>query len=85
MTYLQESHMTTITPASIADRALILGAALDQWAARDDTGAEPEVREAANTAMAEIDAMLRDLHAMRSRLVGEMRDSDDAAAALLAG
>ncbi len=38
---------------------------------------EPEVRRAANTAMGAIDAMLRELHALRSRLVGEIRESDD--------
>jgi hypothetical protein len=36
---------------------------------------------AANTAIVQIDAMLRELHAMRSRLVGEIRASDDARAA----
>jgi hypothetical protein len=55
----------------------VLGVALAQWAARDDTKAEPEVRRAANTAMDAIDAMLRELHALRSRLVGEIRESDD--------
>jgi hypothetical protein len=38
------------------------------------------VREAANTAMDIIDGMLADLHAVRSRLVGEIRESDDTAA-----
>jgi hypothetical protein len=59
----------------------VLGVALAQWAARDDTKAEPEVRRAANTAMDAIDAMLRELHALRSRLVGEIRESDDIGAA----
>ena len=36
----------------------ILGVALAQWAARDDSKAEPEIRQAANTAMDAIDAMI---------------------------
>ena len=40
----------------------VLGVALAQWAARDDTRAEPEVRRAANTAMDAIDAMIAELH-----------------------
>ena len=39
------------------------------------------MRRAANTAMDAIDGMLAELHKMRSRLVGEIRDSDDARAA----
>jgi hypothetical protein len=54
---------------------------LDLWATRDDTQPQPEIRRAANTAMDAIDAMLRELYAMRSRLVGEIRASDDAAGA----
>ena len=46
----------------------VLGVALAQWMARDDTRAEPEVRRAANTAMDMIDAMLAELHLLRSRL-----------------
>jgi hypothetical protein len=59
--------------------AALLAVALAQWEGRDDTKAEPEVREAANTAMEAIDAMLRDLHLMRARLITEIRASDDAA------
>jgi hypothetical protein len=58
-----------------------LGVALAQWMARDDTWAEPEVRRAASTAMNAIDAMLAELHALRARLVSEIRASDDATAA----
>ena len=57
-----------------------LGVALAQWLAREDTKAEPDARRAANTAMDEIDAMLRELHELRSRLVGEIRASDDLSA-----
>jgi hypothetical protein len=59
----------------------VLGVALAQWMARDDSKAEPDVRQAANTAMEEIDAMLAQLHALRARLVSEIRASDDATAA----
>lgn len=58
----------------------VLGVALAQWMARDDTKAEPEVRRAANTAMHAIDAMLAEIHQLRSRLSGEIRVSDDLAA-----
>jgi hypothetical protein len=84
--------MTTATTAIEADRQPydvyarledpmgVLSIALGQWEDRDDTKPQPEVRRAANTAMDEIDRMLRELRAMRSRLVGEIRTSDDAAA-----
>ncbi len=55
----------------------VLGVALAQWMARDDSRAEPEVRRAANTAMDMVDAMLAEIHLLRSRLVGEIRASDD--------
>jgi hypothetical protein len=42
-----------------------------------DSKPQPDVRRAANTAMDAIDAMLAALHAMRSRLVGEIRQTDD--------
>ena len=63
------------------DQIAILGVALARWAERDDTTAQPEVRQAANTAMDAIDAMLARLYAARSALVTEIRQSDDAAAA----
>ena len=56
----------------------VLGVALAQWMARDDSKAQPAIRQAANTAMDEIDAMLRELHTLRGQLVSEIRDSDDA-------
>jgi len=55
-----------------------LDAALAQWEGRDDTKAQPEIRRAANTAMDAIDAMVADLYQMKSRLVTEVRASDDA-------
>ena len=58
----------------------VLGVALAQWMARDDTRAQAEVRRAANTAMDAIDAMLAEIHRLRARLVTEIRVSDQAAA-----
>jgi hypothetical protein len=55
----------------------VLAVALAQWAARDDTKAHAEEHRAANTAMDAIDAMLRELHALRARLVSEIRADDD--------
>ncbi|HTX28833.1 MAG TPA: hypothetical protein VME19_17655 [Streptosporangiaceae bacterium] len=58
----------------------VLGVALAQWMARDDSKADPDARRAANTAMDAIDAMLTELHQLRARLVSEIRASDDASA-----
>ena len=58
----------------------VLGVALAQWMARDDTRPQPEVRRAGSTAMDAIDAALAELHALRARLVSEIRASDDLAA-----
>jgi hypothetical protein len=63
----------------LEDLAGVLAAALATWATRDDSKAQPEVREAANTAVDAIDGMLRELHKARAALVSEIRDSDDAA------
>jgi hypothetical protein len=67
--------------ARLEDPMGVLAIALGQWEDRDETRPQPEVRQAANKAMDEIDLMLRELHAMRSRLVGEIRAADDATAA----
>ena len=42
-----------------------LSVALSRWERRDDTRPQPEIRRAANMAMDEIDAMLRELHTLR--------------------
>ena len=55
-----------------------LAVALAQWAARDDSKADPHARRAANTAMNAVDSMLAGLHELRARLVTEIRASDDA-------
>ncbi len=67
--------------AKLEDPMGVLAIALGRWEDRDDSKAQPEVRRAANTAMDAIDGMLAELHKMSSRLVGEIRDSDDARAA----
>ena len=58
-----------------------LEAALALWATRDDTKAQPGVRQAANNAVDAIDGALRELHGLRSQLVSEVRAADDAAMA----
>ena len=58
-----------------------LADALELWSDRDDSKAQPEVREAANTAIDRIDRMLAALHQARAELVSEIRASDDAAIA----
>ena len=64
--------------AKLEDPMGVLSVALGQWEDRDDSKAQPEMRRAANTAMDAIDAMVADLYQMRSRLVSEIRASDDA-------
>lgn len=54
--------------------------ALAVWETRDDTKAQPEVRRSANTAMDAIDSMVALMYRLRSRLVTEIRASDDATA-----
>jgi hypothetical protein len=65
--------------AALREHVETLAVSLAQWAYRDDSKAQPEVRQAANVAVESIDAALRELHRVRQRLVGEMRQSDDAA------
>lgn len=71
----------TFPTASLQDHAATLSRALSTWARRDDSRAEPEVRQAANVAMETIDAMLAALHQMRRDLGVQMNISDDAAIA----
>ena len=51
------------------------------WEARRADGPDAPARRAANDAMDAIDAALAGLHALRARLVGEIRAADDQAAA----
>jgi hypothetical protein len=63
---------------SLVDR---LSDALCVWDGRDDTKPCADARRAANVAVDAIDALLRDLHAMRTALLSEIRRADDANAA----
>ena len=56
-----------------------LAAWLAVWEARREPDAH--ARRCASDAVDAIDAMTRELHAVRARLVGEIRAADDAAAA----
>lgn len=69
--------------AAAALRTIVdhLHASLDRWSERDDTKAQPGVRQAANDAVTAIDAMLGQLHKIRAELVTEIRCADDATAA----
>jgi len=67
--------------AKLEDPMGVLSIALGQWEERRADIPQPHVRQAANTAMAAIDTMLAELHAMRQRLVSEIRAADDANAA----
>lgn len=58
-----------------------LSAAHAHWSGRDDSKAQPAVRQAANVAMDSIDALLFELHRLRCALMTEIRISDDIASA----
>jgi len=59
----------------------VLSVNLAVWEVRDPAASipQPEIRTAANKAMDSIDIMLRELYAMRLRLIDEMRQHDDLA------
>jgi hypothetical protein len=63
----------------LGDHLAALGTALALWSARDDTRPQPEVRQAASAAIDAADAMLAELHQLRSRLASEVRESDQLA------
>ena len=75
------NHSPTISIRALDAQLGVLGIALAQWAVRDDTKAQPEIRQAANVAVATVDDMLATLHRLRGQLVSEVRQSDDASAA----
>jgi hypothetical protein len=64
----------------LGDQLGVLGVALAQWAARDDSRAHAAIRRAASTAIETADAMLAELHGLRADLIGQIRRSDDLAA-----
>ncbi len=59
--------------ASLQDQTGILGTALAQWAGRAGADDRAAARRAGSTAVDAIDALLRDLFALRGRLVREIR------------
>jgi hypothetical protein len=65
--------------ASLRDRAGILCAALEQWADPGTRRDEAATRRAGHDALDAVDALLRDLYALRGRLAKEIRQADDAA------
>lgn len=65
--------------SSIRNGAEDLAVALAIWETRNEPDAY--ARRCASDAVDAIDAALRELHGVRARLVGEIRDSDDASAA----
>lgn len=67
--------------AAIRDAAEDIGVYLALWSMRDDSKPDANARHAANDAMDAIDRALAELYALRSRLVGDIRRSDDAAMA----
>lgn len=58
-----------------------LAVALAAWSGRDDTQAQPEVRQAGNDAVLAVDSLLRGLHAVRRVLIDQIHTSDMASAA----
>ena len=63
------------------DELGLLNVHLAVWMARDDSKADVSVVRAGNQVMDSIDAMLRQLHQVRARMVDERREDQDIAAA----
>ena len=63
------------------DELGLMNVHLAVWMARDDSKADASVVRAGNQVMDSIDAMLRQLHQLRARMVTERREDQDAAAA----
>ena len=70
--------------ASVRDHTGILDMALAQWADRASAGDKEAARRAGRTAVDAIDALLRDLYALRGHLVREIRQADGAAGSRVA-
>ena len=58
----------------------VLNVNLAVWMARDDSKADASVVRAGNQVLDSIDAMLRQLHQLRARMVAEYREDQDIAA-----
>ncbi len=65
--------------ASLQDRTGVLCAALMQWSDGDSAAGKAAARRAGSTAIDAIDALLRDLYALRGRLVRQVRQMDTVA------
>jgi len=65
----------------LGDELGVLNVNLAVWMARDDSKAGASVVRAGNQVMTSIDAMLRQLHELRARMVAERREDQDIAAA----
>ena len=63
------------------DELGLLNVNLAVWMARDDSKADASVVRAGNQVLDSIDAMLRQLHQLRARMVAERREDQDIAAA----
>ena len=61
--------------------AAALAIRLELWAGRDESRGDYRATEAGHAALETLDRITRDLYAVRSRLVGELRASQDAAMA----
>ncbi len=59
----------------------LLNVSLAIWMARDDSKADASVVRAGNQVLDSVDAMLRQLHQLRARMVAERREDQDTAAA----
>src|SRR5260370_16775804 len=55
----------------------LLNVNLAIWMARDDSKADASVTRAGNQVMDSIDAMLRQLHQLRARMVADRREDQD--------
>ena len=65
--------------ASLHDRTGVLCAALMQWSDGDSAADTAAAKRAGGTAIDAIDALLRDLYALRGRLVRQIRQMDTVA------
>jgi len=65
--------------ASLHERVGVVTAALEQWTGQTAAPDQAAARQAANTAVDAIDALLRDLYLLRGHLVQEIRHGGGAA------
>ena len=68
-------------PGHLELESRILARDLRAWAARDDSRPQAGPRQAVNRVVRSIDRTLAELHALRTQLAAEIRQSGDAAMA----